>query len=167
VPDYGNLSRDELLNLAQERGQLTDEARADLSAELSLRGVTAAEIKSHAQETIAQKRREERDARPKMFHDGRGNKKLFGKKNQVFHARRRVEEFDTTIWFVLGIPLVPLYSCRVRRFSPRWWNLCWPTTVHLLKSRPRDWEQIVGTWIKAAVVAAALYLGLVLYARHH
>jgi hypothetical protein len=166
VPDYANLSRDELLNLAQERGQLTDEARGDLSAELSIRRITPTEIKSYAQETIAQKRREERSSRLKVLYEGK-NKKLFGKKNLVAHPGRRVEEFDTTVWFVVGIPLVPLYSCRIRRFSPRWWNLCWPTTVHVLKTRPRDWEQIMGTWIKAAVVAAALFLVLILFARYH
>jgi hypothetical protein len=166
VPDYGKLSRDELLNLAQERGQLTDEARADLDAELSFRGVTTTEIKSYARETVAQKRREESAKRPKVLYEG-NNKKLFGKKNLVTHPRRRVEEFDTTVWFVVGIPLVPLYSCRVRRFSPRWWNWCWPVTLHLLKTRPRDWEQIIGTWVKAAVIAATLFLGLVLLARYH
>ena len=165
MPDYSNLSRDELINLAQERGQLTDEARADLNAELSSRGVTALEIKSYAQETIAQKRREESATRPKVFYEGK-NKQLFGKKNLVSRRRRRVEEFDTTVWFVLGIPLVPLYSCRVRRFSRRWWNLCWPVTIHVIATRPLDWEQIIGTWTKAAVVMAALLLVIFVYTRY-
>ena len=166
MPDYGKFSRDELLNLAQERDQLTDEARADLDAELSIRRVARTEIQSYARETISQKRREERDTRPKMFHDGRSNKKLFGKKNLVSHPRRRVEEFDTTVWFVMGIPLVPLYSCRIRRFSRRWWNLCWPGTIHVLETRPRDWRQIFGTWSTAAVVTAAVFLTLFLFTHY-
>jgi hypothetical protein len=37
-----------------------------------------------------------------------------------------------------------------------------PRRVHILKTRPRDWEQILLTWVKAAV--AFLVLGLVLLA---
>lgn len=43
----------ELLNLAQERGQLTDQARVALDAEIANRGVTSDEIQSYARQTIS------------------------------------------------------------------------------------------------------------------
>jgi hypothetical protein len=158
MPDYQNLSRDELLNLTQSRDQLTDEARFALDAELASRQVNVEEVRSYARETVAQERaKERRMERSKFSHQGR-NKRFLGKKNRHHDPKRRIEEFDTTLWFMLGIPLVPLASYRIRRRFRRWWTLCPSTKLHILETRPRDWEQILLTWGKNAAVLVALFL---------
>jgi hypothetical protein len=148
MPDYQRRTLDELLNLAQERGELTDEARFALDAELAERKVTTADIHSYARATLAQKRAEERrNQRSRRFYETR-YQQFFGKKNRYIDPRNRVEEFDTTLWFVLGLPIIPLRSYRIRRTFRRWWTFCPPTQLRILESRPRDWEQILLTWVK-------------------
>jgi hypothetical protein len=158
LPDYKLLTRDELLNLAQQRDQLTDEGRLALDTEIATRNVGPNEIQSYARETLAQKRIEERrTGRSRYFYETR-YKRFLGKKNRQLDLRRRVEEFDTTLWFVVGIPFVPLASYRIRRRFRRWWNPCPATQLHILETRPRDWKQILLTWGITAVIIVALYL---------
>jgi hypothetical protein len=54
MPDYQYLTQDELLNLPQQRDQVTDEARVDLDSEISTRGIGTAEMVSCARELLAQ-----------------------------------------------------------------------------------------------------------------
>jgi|ERR1035438_839904 hypothetical protein len=162
MPDYQYPTQDELLNLAQQRDQLTDEARVELDSEISKRGIGTAEMVSYARELLArQKAVEPRAKRSKNFYET-SNKRFIGKRNRKPDPRSRVEEFDTTSWFVFWIPAFPIGSYRIRRRFRRWWNPCPPRRVHILKTRLRDWEQILLTWVKAA--AALLVLGLVLLA---
>ena len=156
MQDYQHLTVDELLNLAQERGQLTDEARLALDAELAVRSVTTGDIHAYAQATIARKRIEERrNQRSKAFYETR-YRQFFGKKNRRVDSRNRVEEFDTTLWLVIGLPLVPLRSYRIRRMYRRWWTLCPSTQLRILESKPRDWEQILLTWVKIGFILLCL-----------
>jgi hypothetical protein len=159
MPDYHSLTRDELLNLAQERNQLTDEARQELDAELSLRNVTPNETTSYSRATISRRKTEEGRKRSDVVYETR-NKQFFGKKNRATHPQKRIEEFDTTLWFVISVPLIPLFSCRVRRFSREGWKILCPGRVHVLEKRTRDWEQILRTWLKTVLVVAAAILGL-------
>jgi hypothetical protein len=152
VPDYQHLTRDELLNLTQDRKQLTDEARLALDAEISQRRVTADEIQSYARETKAQERAAERRAqrRSSSFVESK-NKKLYGKKNYHCDDRKRVEEFETTLWVVLGIPLIPLRSYKIRRLFRKWWNPCASVQIRILKIGPLDWDQVFQTWLRWGV----------------
>jgi hypothetical protein len=158
--DYQHLTLDELLNLAQERSQLTDEARFALDVELAQRKVTTNEIHSYARVTIAQKRAEERrNQRSRRFYETK-YRQFFGRKNRYTDPRNRVEEFDTTLWFVLGLPILPLRSYRIRRTFRRWWTLCPSGQLRILESRPRDWEQILLTWVKIGVSLLCLAIFL-------
>ncbi len=120
MADYQYLTQDELLNLAQQRDQLTDEARFELDAEISKRRLGATEIVGYARESLAQRRAAEgRIKRSRSFYETR-NKRFIGKRNRRLDPRLRVEEFDTTLWFVILIPIFPLGTCRIRRRFQRW-----------------------------------------------
>jgi hypothetical protein len=54
VPDYQYRTQDELLNLAQQRDPVTDEAWVELDSEISTRGIGTAEMVSCARESLAQ-----------------------------------------------------------------------------------------------------------------
>jgi hypothetical protein len=160
MPDYQHMTRDELLNLAQERDQLTDEACVALDSEISKRQIGATEIVGYARESLAQvKAAERRINRSRIVYETR-NKSFIGKRNRKLDPRRRVEEFDTTLWFVLLIPVFPMGSYRIRRRLRRWWSPCRSMRLHILDTRPRDWEQILVTWVKTATILFALSLAL-------
>jgi hypothetical protein len=165
MPNYEQLTLDELLNLAQDRNDLTDDARTALDLEIAKRKVTAEEMQSYARASIADARvKERRTERTRFFYETR-NKQFFGKKNRYVDPRHRIEEFDTTLWFVLLIPLIPLASYRIRRLFSRWWMVCVPGKLHILETRPRDWQQIRLTWGKIAAFLVAIILILEVAAR--
>ena len=115
MPDYQHLTRDELLNLAQERDQLTDEARLALDSEITTRQIKTDEISAYARESLAQaKIAERRTMRSSTYYESR-NRKFLGRKNRKPDPRSRMDEFDTTLWFILWIPLFPISSHRIRR----------------------------------------------------
>ena len=59
-----------MLNLAQQRDQLTDEARVELDSEISKRGIGTAEMVSYARELLARQKAVERRAkRSKNFYE--------------------------------------------------------------------------------------------------
>ncbi len=154
MPDYQQLKVDELLNIAQQREQLTEEARCSLDSELARRNISPSEIQAFARHLQASERAEDR-RRARLIHRSR-NKLFLGKKNFYRDPRKRIEEFDTTLWFTLFISLVPISSNRIRRHSRTWWNLCPSDTIHVIKTKPRDWQQIVVTWCKTAAVLLAI-----------
>jgi len=162
MPGYQHLTRDELLNLAQERDQLTGEAQFALDSEIGARQIEASEVSNYARETLArEKATQRRSERSRFSHETR-NRRFFEKKNRKLDLRLRVEEFDTTLWFVLWIPVFPVGSYRIRRRFQRWWNRCRSLRLHVLETRSRDWEQIFRTWLKTAGIVIAL--GLTLFA---
>jgi hypothetical protein len=159
MPEYEHLTRDELLNLAQERTELSDEARVAFDSELARRNIGTDEISGYARETLAQEKAVERQAiRSKYSYEGR-NKKFIGKRNRKIDARERVEEFDTTLWLVFLVPLIPLASYRLRRRYQRSWGLC-PRRLHVIEKHPRDWDQILRTWLATAAIILILYFVL-------
>lgn len=160
MPDYQYLTEDELLSLAQQKDQFTNAARYDLDAELSKRRIGAVEVTHYAGELLAEQKADERKIqRSRNFYETR-NKRFIGKKNRKLDPRLRVDEFDTTLWIVFWIPLVPLGSYRIRRRFRRLWNPCRPRRLHVLEMKPRDWEQILFTWVKTAAVLFGLGLAL-------
>ena len=160
MPDYQYLTQDELLNLAQQKDYLTDEARLELESEINRRQIGAAEVAGYASETVARERAEERRRkRSRSVYEGR-NKRFLGKKNRNVDSAGRIEEFDTTLWFIVWIPIVPLGSYRIRRRFQRWWNPCRSPRVHILETRARDWNQIFATWLKTGAIIVALGVGM-------
>lgn len=156
---YEHLSESELLHLATEREQLTDESRLRLDAELSRRGLGAEQIRSYSAETIALCKAEELEVKLRLYR-GIGTT-FYGRSHYSCDPELRTEEFDTTLWFVLAyFPLIPIRGYRIRRrFRPRW-NIFASNTFHVLSRLPCDWEQILFTWIKAMAVLLALRFSL-------
>jgi hypothetical protein len=159
MPDYQHLTHDELLRLALEKDQLTDEARLVLDAEISSRRISSSDIASFQDEFLAAQAEEDRDVRAVAASSGSHiGKKFFGMKNRTHDARFRIEEYDTTLWFfAFWFPIFPMGSYRIRRLFHRRWHLCTSDEFHVLQKLPkRDWEQILVTWIKAMVVLLVL-----------
>jgi hypothetical protein len=158
MPDYQHSKRDELLRLALEKDQLTDEARLALETEISGRRITQSDIQSFKDELQSAQAKEDRDVRAVFTPSSHLGKKFFGVKNRVHDARLLIEEFDTTLWFfALWFPIFPLGSYRIRRPFRRWWNLCASDEFHVLHKFPqRNWEQILVTWIKAMLALLVL-----------
>lgn len=159
MPDYQNLTRDELLRLALEKDQLTDEARLALDSEISSRRISSSDIASFQDESQAAQAEEDRDVPAFAASSGSHiGKKFFGMKNRTHDARFRIEEYDTTLWFfILWFPIFPIGSYRIRRLFHRRWYFCASDEFHVLqKLSERDWEQILVTWIKAVLVLLVL-----------
>jgi hypothetical protein len=165
MPNYQHFTDDELLNLAQQRDQLTQDASLAFDAELASRKLSHEEVQSYARKTAAQERAIERQkTRSRFFYETR-NKKFLGKKNRYRDPRKRIEEFDTTLWLVAGIPLFPLSSYRVRRRFRSWLAPCPSRKLHLLETKQRDWEQILWTWVKTALLLLALCISAAVLTR--
>jgi hypothetical protein len=145
------LTQDELPHLADERNELTDEARLTLEGKLTRRGIGLEQIQNYRAETIAIRQAKELEVRPRL-HRGIGTK-FYGKSNYSHDVRCRIEEFDTTLWFVvIFFPLIPIASYRIRRSFRSRWNILASDSFHVLRRLPRNWEQILATWIKAMAV---------------
>jgi hypothetical protein len=159
TPDYAALTLDELLRLAYQKNELTVEARRALDLELNRRQVTP-EVLAVGQTEIAKfERDEERDVREFSLMTGGIARKLFGKSKYACDERHRIEEFSATLWFVLlWIPVFPIATYRVRRRFRRWWQFWVSDRYHVFDKLPRDWEQILLTWVKAAAVLLGLRL---------
>src|SRR5262249_10581732 len=107
IPNYSQLSRDQLLRVAPHREELTEEACLALAAELSRRKISLHDIASFASEEDAAVLADEKFVREVLFW-GVG-KKPSGRRNYVHDPRFRIEEFDRTLWFVLFfLPIFPL-----------------------------------------------------------
>ncbi len=157
--EYEKLTDDEIIRLAAERDQLTEEARFALDAELNRRRIGIDEIKVFEAALRADREEEEKVKRSNLFRGT--NKQFYGKGRYTCNEDHRIEEFDTTLWFVVFFfPLVPLGSYRIRRrLRPRW-NILASDTIHVVQRLPTNWEQILLTWITALGVLLLLWFGL-------
>jgi hypothetical protein len=135
--EYDCLTDDELLKLAQEREQLTDEARLAFDGEIARRGIRPDEISAYARQCQAEQRKAlRRIDRSARTYETRSTRFL-GKKNRRIDSRLRVEEFDTTRWFLIVISIFPIGSYRLRRLYRRWWNPCRSSRLHVVEARPK------------------------------
>jgi hypothetical protein len=92
--EYGELSDDELLQLAFDRESLTDDAKSALSAEMRNRNLTSAELAKH-QDFV--KKNGQREAR-------RRNRKLFGRR------RGPLAWVQFGLWALLGLSATALVA---------------------------------------------------------
>jgi hypothetical protein len=120
---YQHLTEDELLHVADESEQLTDEARLALESELRRRNLSTSEVKAYnrqcADDNEADKlRRARRQVIPNL---GLGEKFL-GKTNCRRDPSDLFELYESTLWFVvLWFPVYPFATYTVRRDLERWW----------------------------------------------
>ena len=169
MPEYQHLTEDELLNIAEDREHLTDEARMALDTELSRRKLSSANVDSHRlQEGRANRADELKRAAPKfIFRVGFGQKFL-GKSNRQRDPSGRFEKYDSTLWFVvLWFPLFPMGTFTVRRSLTKCLGIAFASIEVAIERQPRNWEQILLTWTKAAAVLFALRLAFLMLWHAH
>jgi hypothetical protein len=168
MPEYQYLTQDELLHLAEEKDQLTDDARLALEGELNRRGLSSSDIDSHRVEyEAADKADRLKRAAPSYIHNVGLGKKFFGKTNRHRDTKRLFEQYDTTLWFaILWFPVFPIATYTVRSDLERWLGMLVASDPVPIEHHPRNWEQILLTWAKAAAVLLALRLTFLLVLRH-
>lgn len=172
MPEYQNLTDDEVLQLAVERDQLTDDARLVLDSELTRRRLSEEDIRSHEISYQRARKRDRARTRHKLFNQDtflrpRFGLSFFGKRNLRRDLSGGFEDYETTRWFVLfWIPIFPVASFCVRRIRSRGLGMTCKGDPQVIDHRPKDWEQILLTWVKVASVLLGLRL-LYLIAKYH
>ena len=168
VPDYQHLTQDELLHLAEQRTELTEEARLALDGELHRRTLSSSDIDSYRLECEAADKADKlKRATPDLIVSGGFGKKFFGKTNRNRDPEGLFEQYDATLWFVaLWLPIFPIATYTVRRDLERWLGMLVASDPVAIERHPRNWEQILLTWVKAASVLLALRLTFLLLLRH-
>ena len=162
VPDYRSLSDDEVLRIATRPQDLTDEARNLLDAELRQRSIRSHDIDEYRALVTEFETSEAAKVAVPFTTRGMG-RKFYGKSNYQYDPISNSEEFDATSWFVfMMFPLIPLGSYRVQRqHRENWWDRIFgDNKFEVLKKLPRNWQQIVLTWIKAVLVVIVIRLSL-------
>jgi hypothetical protein len=168
VTEYQNLTQGELLHLAEDKEQLTDEARLALDGELKVRRLSSSDIDSYRlQREAVEKADKLKRAAPSYIHSVGLGKKFFGKTNRHRDPEKIFEQYDATLWFVvLWFPVFPIATYTVRRDLERWLGMLVASDPVAIERHPRNWEQILLTWVKAAAVLLALRLTFLLLLRH-
>ena len=168
LTEHQLLTDDELLHLAEERNQLTDNACVSLDAEISRRRLSPSDIDSYKrQHAEADKADKLRRATPQLLPAVGLGKKFFGKANRRRDPSGLFEHYETTLWFiVLWFPVFPIASYTVRRELERWLGMVVPSDAVALERHPRNWEQILLTWAKVASLLLAFRLAFFLLIGH-
>jgi hypothetical protein len=160
VPEYQHLTNDEILHLAEERGQLTEDARLMLEGELHRRKLWSSDIESYSvqRKEVENSEKLKRAVRPYVPNIGLG-KRFLGKVNRYRDPSGTFERYDTTLWFVaLWFPIFPIATYTVRRDLERWSGLILASNPIAIECHSRNWEQILLTWIKAVLVLWVIVL---------
>jgi hypothetical protein len=168
LPEYHLLTDDELLHIAEDRDNLTDEARQALDAELSSRKLSSADIDTFrvGREEV-EKADQVRRAKATYSLDNGVVKKFLGKANRRRDPGGSFEEYESTLWFVvLWFPVFPIATFTVRREITRWLGIEWKGLEVAKQRHPRNWEQILLTWIEAVAVLWAIRLAFLLVRYH-
>jgi hypothetical protein len=154
IPDYSHLTHDQLLRVALQKAELTDEARLALEAGLGRRKISSGDISGFAVEEKEANLAEEKVVREVLIW-GIG-KKLNGKRNYFRDSGFRIEEFDRTLWFVLFfIPVAPLGTFRIRRRFRR--QVC-ASDRYRVARLPLDRRQIIATGMKTILILLFLFV---------
>jgi len=172
MPEYQSLTDDEVLQIATEREQLTDDARSMLDSELALRKLSIKDVQS---QKIAYERAEKLE-RARLGHKILSQRtfsrrgfgiNFFGKTNVRRDPAGHFEEYDATQWVViLWIPVFPVATCTVHRTRSRWLGLTFKSAPQIIARHARNWEQILLTWVKTAAILLGLRLVLLFLEFH-
>jgi hypothetical protein len=158
VSHYQQLSDDEILNLARDLSNLTDEAKDALNLEISRRNLSADDIQTYATETAILEDSENRQRQKLLSPNLSRNKEFFGRANFVHDDSSGNQQYDATLWFVVfWFPLIPLGAYRVRRKGGWWRNFLIPN-IEVVAKLPLNWEQIFRTWLVAVSLLFAAIL---------
>jgi len=172
VPEYLNLTDDEVLQLAVELGELTDDARLALDSELSRRKLSVKDIQSHKIAYEHAQKLEQARTQRRILNRGSYNNSgigfgFRGKRNVHRDPSGQSEQYDSTRWFVVfWIPIFPIATFTVRRTITRPMGINFKSDPQIVARHPRDWEHILRTWVKTAAILLALRL-LYLFLEYH
>lgn len=168
MPEYHNLTEDELLHLASEKDQLTDEARLALESELNQRKLSAAEVTAYARQFAEDKEAENlRGATPQITPIHGLSKKFFGKLNRRSDPSGLFELYESTLWFaVLWFPVYPIATYTVRCEMKRWLGMEFTSGEIAIERHPRNWGMVLWTWVKACAVLLLIRLVFLFWVRH-
>lgn len=140
LPDYTQLTDDELTHLAEQRIELTEDAQQVLDGELARRRITSSDVDAYRAES--QRLDETRDSglyRERVFHPYGIGKKFYGKTNYSGDPDSEFEEFDSTLWLViLWLPAIPLASYSVKRDVRRRLRYLFARRVWIVRKLPRN-----------------------------
>jgi hypothetical protein len=158
--DYQNLTDDEVLHLAEERKELTEEAMLALDGELRRRGLSSSDVQTYRAGRRAAEAADLLKPRRSSYSRHRGmGMKFLGKANRQLDPSGKFERYDTTKWFVVyWFPIFPVASFTVCRDLKSWWNFITPPEEIPIERHARNWEQIFHTWIKAVAVVGVIGL---------
>jgi len=169
MAEYQHITEDELLHLAEDREHLTDEARLALDAELRRRRLSPSDIDAYRLARDAADNDEKLKGATRFYiHNVGLGKKFLGKTNHHRDLTDSFEQYDTTLWFVvLWFPFFPIATYTVRRELDRWLGMVIAASDEIAVERhPRNWEQILLTWVKAAALLLALRLAFMIWLHH-
>lgn len=172
MPEYQSLTDDEVLQIATEREQLTDDARSMLDSELARRKLSIKDVQSHKvayqhAEKLERARTQHTLANRRTFDRSGIGFTFLGKRNLHRDPSGRSEKYDSTRWFTaFWIPVFPVATFTVERTISRWMGIPWKSDPHVIARHTRDWEQILLTWVKTASILLAARL-LLLYLKYH
>jgi len=92
---------------------------------------------------------------------------FFGKGNRRRDPSGLFEQYDATLWFVVfWFPVFPIATYTVRRDFSRRLGISWAGNEVASERHPRNWEQILLTWVKAGAFVVILRLAFLLVVRH-
>ena len=107
-----------------------------------------------------------RAVRTYIFEVGLG-KKFLGRANRRQDPSGLFELYETTLWFaIFWLPILPIASYTVRRDIERGLGMTVASDAVAIERHNRNWEQILLTWVKAALLLLALRLAFLLMLRH-
>lgn len=165
---YEHLTEDELLHVAGESEQLTDEARLALESELSRRNLSTSDINAYKQHLADDDKADQlRSARLQVVPNVGLGKKFLGMTNRRRDPNGLFEQYESTLWFVvLWFPVYPIATYTVRRDLERWLGMTFTSNEVALDRHSRNWEMILLTWVKASAFLLALRLMFLLLLHH-
>ena len=142
---YKEKSDDELLRLALDPSDLTDEARLALSAELHTRGI------DNQSQMAAFRLEEERSKEEQskqvghlgIYHRFGLGRLRFCKSDYKLDRESGLEQFVTTVFVVLlWLPLIPIGTYRIQRR-----RAFFSTPITVLERLPLDWDQVLAVGV--------------------
>ena len=165
---YQHLTEDELLHIAEEKEQLTDEARLALESEFKRRNLSTSEVEAYRRQCADNNEAEKlRRARRQFVPNVGLGKKFLGKTNYRRDPSDLFELYDSTLWFVIfWFPVYPIATYTVRRDLERWLGMTFASNEVALERHLRNWEMILLTWVKASAFVLALRLMFLLLLHH-
>lgn len=164
MPDYQHLTDDEVLQIANERDQLTDDARVVLDSELVRRKLSIKDVYSQKLAYVRAEKLERARTQHRIINRGSFDSSgigfgFRGKRNLRRDPQGRFEEYESTRWFIiLWLPVYPIATFTVHRTLSRGLGIVFKSDPQPIERHPRNWEQILLTWVKAAAVLLAMRL---------